>query len=181
MPLNLQMNTCVWSLNTKILKSRFLCFGAVSQNAQREMGRLGSGPYPRKAGKVLLRKGGRLRGRHVTSERHRGIEIPWKMKHGRASSLHNQIMGGNASPHTGTWPRAPRGKSAMQWVILASTGGLPCVQRVLSEVYMNTWQVSGHSLLIIFMILISHQKDWAPLCARTGLDAFLMGRTLILQ
>lgn len=108
MPLNLQMNTCVWSLNTKILKSRFLCFGAVSQNAQREMGRLGSGPYPRKAGKVLLRKGGRLRGKHMTSEGCRGIEIPWKMKHGRASSLRNQITGGNASPHTGDLTTCPK-------------------------------------------------------------------------
>lgn len=42
-----------------------------------------------------------------------------------------------------------------------STGGFFCVQRVLSEVYMKTWQVPGHYLLIVFMILVSYQKDWA--------------------
>lgn len=69
----------------------------------------------------------------------------------------------------------------MQWAFRASTGSFLCVQRVLSEVYVNTWQVSGHSLLSVFMILVSHQKDWAPLCARSGLDAFPMGWTLIPQ
>lgn len=45
-------------MNTKILKSRFFYFGAVSQNAQGEVRRLSSRLYLRKAGKVLLRKGG---------------------------------------------------------------------------------------------------------------------------
>lgn len=84
------------------------------------------------------------------------------MKQGRARFFRNQITRGNASPYTEDLTTCSERKECNAVGALPRTGGFLCVQKALSEVCMKTWQIPGYDLFIVFMILVSYQKDWAP-------------------
>lgn len=84
------------------------------------------------------------------------------MKQGKDRFFRNQITRRNASAYTEDLTTCSERNKCNAVGALPGTGGFLCVQKALSEVYMKIWQVPGYDLLIVFMILVSYQKDWAP-------------------